>query len=84
MVSQVALLIECLIFLFLFSMTEIQHARGIIDVLAEMLTAVDPSRKEVKFSIGIIRNKSIFIHLNYGKDQNYYYAPQFSLYSERM
>ncbi|KAJ9537116.1 hypothetical protein OSB04_029849 [Centaurea solstitialis] len=28
------------------SMTEIQHARGIIDVLAEMLIAVDPTRKE--------------------------------------
>lgn len=30
------------------SLTEIQNARGIMDVLAEMLNALDPSNKEVK------------------------------------
>lgn len=29
------------------SLTEIQNARGIMDVLAEMLNALDPSNKEV-------------------------------------
>jgi hypothetical protein len=29
------------------SMTEIENARGIMDVLSEMLNALDPSRKEV-------------------------------------
>lgn len=32
---------------FHFSLIEIQNARGIMDVLAEMLTALDPSNKEV-------------------------------------
>lgn len=35
---------------FLFSLTELQNARGIMDVLAEMLTAIDPEKKEVKYS----------------------------------
>lgn len=30
-----------------FSLTEIQNARGIMDVLAEMLNAVDPANREV-------------------------------------
>lgn len=39
-------------FLFLFySLTEIQNARGIMDVLAEMLSAIDPGNKEVYLSI---------------------------------
>ena len=29
------------------SLTEIQNARGIMDVLAEMLNALDPANKEV-------------------------------------
>lgn len=29
------------------SLSEIQNARGIMDVLAEMLSAMDPSNKEV-------------------------------------
>lgn len=29
------------------SLTEIQNARGIMDVLAEMLSALDPGNKEV-------------------------------------
>lgn len=33
------------------SLTEMQNARGIMDVLAEMLAAVDPQKKEVKLSI---------------------------------
>jgi len=32
-------------------LTEIQNARGIMDVLAEMLNALDPSNKEVSYSI---------------------------------
>ncbi|GJS92132.1 hypothetical protein Tco_0774768 [Tanacetum coccineum] len=31
------------------SLTEMQNARGIMDVLAEMLTAIDPVKKDVKF-----------------------------------
>ena len=34
-------------FAFLDSLTEIQNARGIMDVLAEMLSAIDPANKEV-------------------------------------
>jgi hypothetical protein len=30
------------------SLTEIQNARGIMDVLAEMLNALDPGNKEVR------------------------------------
>lgn len=30
------------------SLTEIQNARGIMDVLAEMLNALDPGNKEVQ------------------------------------
>lgn len=30
-----------------FSVTEIQNARGVMDVLAEMLNAIDPGNKEV-------------------------------------
>jgi len=33
------------------SLSEIQNARGIMDVLAEMLNALDPGNKEVSFSI---------------------------------
>lgn len=33
------------------SMTEIQNARGIMDVLAEMLNALDPGNKEVSWHI---------------------------------
>lgn len=29
------------------SLTEIQNARGIMDVLAEMLSAIEPANKEV-------------------------------------
>lgn len=29
------------------SLTEIQNARGVMDVLAEMLNAIDPSSREV-------------------------------------
>lgn len=36
-----------LICVFLPSLTEIQNARGIMDVLAEMLSALDPGNKEV-------------------------------------
>lgn len=36
-----------LICIFLPSLTEIQNARGIMDVLAEMLSALDPGNKEV-------------------------------------
>ncbi|RVW17273.1 TOM1-like protein 9 [Vitis vinifera] len=35
-----------LICIFLPSLTEIQNARGIMDVLAEMLSALDPGNKE--------------------------------------
>lgn len=33
------------------SLTEIQNARGIMDVLTEMLTALEPANKEVRCSI---------------------------------
>jgi hypothetical protein len=32
---------------YIFSMSEIQNARGIMDVLAEMLNALDPGNREV-------------------------------------
>lgn len=34
-------------FFFFVSLSEIQNARGIMDVLAEMLNAIDPANKEV-------------------------------------
>lgn len=36
-----------IIVIFFASLTEIQNARGIMDVLAEMLNALDPGNKEV-------------------------------------
>ena len=41
------------------SLSEIQNARGIMDVLAEMLNAIDPGNKEV-----FIRLKVFFDNLN--------------------
>lgn len=41
-------MISCVFNLFLFfSVTEVQNARGIMDVLAEMLSALDPGKREV-------------------------------------
>lgn len=37
------------------SMTEIQNARGLMDVLAEMLSAIDPSNKEVSCFISAFK-----------------------------
>lgn len=40
---------------FFFSLSEIQNAKGIMDVLAEMLSALDPGNKEVtQFSCKVI------------------------------
>ena len=44
---QVIMHVLFLICIFLPSLTEIQNARGIMDVLAEMLSALDPGNKEV-------------------------------------
>ena len=42
---------------FIFSMSEIQNARGIMDVLAEMLNALDPGNREVpKFHLSLIQS----------------------------
>jgi hypothetical protein len=38
------------------SLTEIQNARGIMDVLAEMLNAIEPSNKEVYLKCEEFRN----------------------------
>lgn len=47
------------------SLSEIQNARGIMDVLAEMLNAIDPANKEVNlFEINKINifNFTIYLH----------------------
>jgi hypothetical protein len=44
------------------SMTEIQNARGIMDVLAEMLNALDPGNREVHFPIlGVVKKLVIYL-----------------------
>lgn len=45
----------CFNLYFLSSLTEIQNAHGIMDVLAEMLNAIDPSNKEVSCSIQLFK-----------------------------
>lgn len=50
-VAQDLLLLKCLfcrMSIFFFSLSEIQNAKGIMDVLAEMLSALEPGNKEVK------------------------------------
>ena len=39
-----------IVFCCFFSMTDIQNARDLMDVLAEMLNALDPGNREVFFS----------------------------------
>jgi hypothetical protein len=46
---------------FIFSMSEIQNARGIMDVLAEMLNALDPGNREVPNSISMSFNSTCTI-----------------------
>jgi hypothetical protein len=45
-----------------FSLTELQNARGIMDVLAEMLTAIDPEKKEVKSFTVIVLELCVCIY----------------------
>jgi hypothetical protein len=42
-------------------MSEIQNARGIMDVLAEMLNALDPGNREVPNSISMSFNSTCTI-----------------------
>jgi hypothetical protein len=39
-------------------MSEIQNARGIMDVLAEMLNALDPGNREVPITLTLLLNSS--------------------------
>lgn len=43
---------------YIFSMSEIQNARGIMDVLAEMLNALDPGNREVPITLTLLLNSS--------------------------
>lgn len=50
-------------FFLLISLSEIQNARGIMDVLTEMLSAIDPANKEVMLSIILISYSGHYLQL---------------------